>query len=241
MSPYTDPPVSPYDPSYPDYESQKRPLDQVIRDALFAHTLGIKVCLPAKVAQVMSNQVVNIQPTLQVRYIEQSSGTNLPILQNVPVSMPMGQGYSIKLPIAVGDTGYCIFSDRSLDAWLAGNGSVVDPQDARQHDISDAIFVPGLVPFSNQTNDSTTDLVITNGVANIHVEKAGKFKLQNSQNELMNLLVEITTEIQSLSQTLSTDTVNTIYGPTKLNAFATYSNIASQLNDLLSKLETLQG
>lgn len=155
--------------------------------------------------------------------------------------MPMGQGYSIKLPIAVGDTGYLIFSDRSLDAWLAGGGGIVDPQDARHHDLTDAIFVPGLVPFGNQTSDSTDDLVITNSAAILKIKKAGTFQLKNSENELLDLLDQITGQLQQLSQTLSTDTVNTIFGPMKLNAFATYVTIANTLTTLKTKLETLKG
>lgn len=54
----------------------------------------------------------------------------------------------LALPVAVGDTGLLIFSDRSLDVWLA-TGGIVDPGDDRRHALSDAVFVPGLRPFSS--------------------------------------------------------------------------------------------
>lgn len=260
---YLDPPVDPYDPSLPDPEPQTIPMAEIIRRAIDSAGLQLKVCMPCVVKQVLGNQNVNIQPALQARYSFQdaskpNTATTLPVIQNVPVSMPIGNGYSIKLPVAVGDTGYFVCADRSLDVWLAGSGGIVDPQDSRKHDLSDAIFVPGLVPFSKQTTDGTTDLVITNGasvsrfmknggalftdgVMLVKFNQDGTYVFSNGTNELMDLLVQITTQLQSLSNTLSNDTVNTIFGAVKLNSFATYQNIASQLNTLLTKLETLKG
>jgi hypothetical protein len=227
---YLDPPVNPYDPSVQDFEPQTIPLDEIIRRAIKAQTLSLRVCLPCVVTQVNGNQSVNVQPTLQVRYLDQNQGTNMPQVQNVPVSMPMGAGYSIKLPVAVGDTGYLIFADRSLDVWLAGSGAIVDPQDSRQHDISDGIFVPGLVPFANQTTDNTSDLVITNGQAKIKVQKAGTFQIENSQNELLNLLDQLLDTLINETYTL------TMLGP---EPFVASTN--ALLQSIRDKLDTLKG
>jgi hypothetical protein len=144
----------PYDPSQANKQTPTLPMEQVIRLALFAHTLKLKVCLPCSISNIHGNQEVDVQPLLQARYTD-GSPFNLRVIQKVPVVMPQGQLYSVKYPLSVGDTGMCIFSDRSLDVWLAGSGGIVDPADSRQHDISDAIFVPGLVPFSGQTQDDT--------------------------------------------------------------------------------------
>jgi Phage protein Gp138 N-terminal domain len=230
----------PYDTSNQNKQGSTLPLEEIIRRALIAHTLKLKVCLPCKVANIRGNQEVDVQPLLQGRY---SSGDafDLPQILKVPVSMAQGQNYSIKLPIDVGDTGLCIFSDRSLDVWLAGGGGVVDPQDSRQHDISDAIFIPGLVPFSGQTTDATTDLVITNGKAQLKVQRTGKFVFTNMTNELMDLLDQTEQQLYMLANTLSTDTVNTIFGPMQLNAFSTYASIASAVETIKAKLDTLKG
>lgn len=238
---YNDPPVNPYDPQSTDHETQTRPMDVVIRDAIKAHALQLRVCLPARITKIVSNQVVDVQPCLQVRYIDQDAGQNMPQIQQVPVSMPMGSDYSIKLPLAVGDTGYLIFSDRSIDAWLAGDGGIVDPADSRQHDIADPIFVPGLVPFGKQTTDSTSDLVLTNGQAILRLQKGGHFVLRNSSNELIDVLDQITQQVKEITDTLKIDTVNTIFGPEPLLNFQVYADISTQLETLIAKLETLKG
>lgn len=241
MTQYLDPPVNPYDPAVQDFEPQRKPPDEIIRQAIKDIVADAKMCMPCQVIKINGNQNVDVQPLLKFRYIDQDSAQPIPAIHHVAVSMPMGKNYSVKLPIDVGDTGYCIFSDRSLDAWLAGGGEMVDPADSRAHDISDAIFVPGLVPFSQQTTDSTTDLVVTNGKAIFKLQRSGKFLAKNDQNELLDVLSQITDKVQSLSNTLSSDTVNTIFGPMKLNAFATYTSIANQLTTLLNKLNTLKG
>lgn len=237
---YENPVDSPFNPNVLDQDQETLPLDEVIRRAIQAALLRARVMLPAKIVKVHGNQRIDVQPTLKTRYRD-GTVVDLPVIQQVPVNMPVGNGWSIKLPIAVGDAGMLIFSDRSLSAWKASNGATVDPQDSRQHDYADPVFVPGLVPFSQQTQDATTDMVLTNGKAVFRVQKAGTFQAKNQQNELMDLLVQITTQCQSLSNTLSSDTVNTIFGPTKLNAFSTYQNIATQLQQLLDKLTTLKG
>lgn len=230
----------PYDPNSQAKQSGNLPLDEVIRRAILQATLKMRVCMPCSIVKVSGNQKVDIQPLLQARYTD-GTVVNLSVIQNVPVSMPMGKDYSIKLPIAVGDTGYCIFSDRSLDAWLAGSGNIVDPEDSRQHDLSDPIFVPGLVPFANQTTDSTTDMVLTNGKAQAKIQKPGTFVFTNAQNELVDLLSKITEKLHLLSDKLSTDTVNTMLGPEQLNAFAFYAQLATDVETLKGKLDTLKG
>jgi hypothetical protein len=236
---WQDPPLDPYDPTSQDYTPETRPFDQVISDAIEAAFIRKHVWMPAQVINVKGNQKVDLQVLLMGRYTDGQVVTRAPI-QNCMVSMPMGATYSIKVPVAVGDTGIAIFCDRSLDSWSV-NGGIVDPQDSRTHDFSDAVFIPGLYPFAQQTTDATTDLVITNALMKVRIQKAGTILATNGTNELMDLLTRITAQVQSLSQTLSTDTVNTIFGPQKLNAFATYANIAITLEQLLVKLNTLKG
>lgn len=219
---YGAPPVDDYNPAIPDYQAGTPPMDQTIRQAIASAILNLNVHIPGKITQVLGNQKVHVQPLLQSRYTNGKLIT-LPVIQNVPVAMPVGQDWSIKLPIAVGDTGYLLFSDRSLDSWLAGSGGITDPQDSRTHDISDATFVPGLVPFANQTTDSTTDMVLTNGQGILRIQKAGTFKLLNSSNELLDLMSQLADQCSQIENA---------GGPT------TNAAIFAQLK---TKIDTLKG
>jgi hypothetical protein len=240
MTTYNAPIENPYNPNFIDITQDNIPLDEIILRAIQTQLMKARVMLPAQVIAINSVQNVNVQPLLKTRYID-GQIKNLPPIQQVPVSMLMGSDYSIKLPIAVNDIGYVIFCDRSLDNYLAGTGQIVDPQASRAHDYADAVFVPGLVPFAKQLTDKTTDLVVTNGKAIFKFQKAGTFIATNSTNELMDLLVQITNQLEFLAQTLSNDTVNTIYGLSPLNSLATYANIKTTVDGLKARLTTLKG
>lgn len=220
---------NPYDQNTQDLTPETKPLDEILRIAIATALMKMRVHLPGKIVAIKGNQKVDIQPLLQTRY-QNGDVVTLPVIQNVMVGMPMGDGYSIKLPIAVGDTGHILFCDRSLDIWANSSGGVVDPQDSRIHDISDPIFIPGLVPFSQQTTDATTDLVVTNGTAQMKVQKAGTFEFTNGSNELIDL-------IDQLMDTLINDTfTNTMLGPQPFIGFT-----INKLTDIRTKLDTLKG
>jgi len=68
---------------------------------------------------------------------------SIAVLNEVPVLMPQGGGYQMKLPITKGDVVLLVFCDRSLDIWKSKGGEV-DPIDLRQHHLSDAVAIPCL-------------------------------------------------------------------------------------------------
>ena len=70
-----------------------------------------------------------------------------PVVPSVPVHF-MGAGdFRITFPVDVGTIGMLIFSHRSLDKWLSGDGGEVDPEFDHAHVLTDAVFVPGLRTF----------------------------------------------------------------------------------------------
>ena len=251
---YNDVPQNPYDASTQDEEPQTLPFDEIIKLAILAQTMGLRVMMPAKILAKNSTQNVDVQPLFQTRTVS-GEVMDLPAIKHVPVSMQQGKNWSIKVSVDVGDTGYIIFSDRSLDAWLAGDGGITDPADSRQHHIKDAVFVPALVPNSEELTDDTTDLIVTNGEAIFKVQRGGTFQLLNSQHEfidqvdqLANQTKDLANQVDMMAQTLSEDTVNTIFGPMQLNSFETYAtiktsvdNIIEQLSSIISAIETLKG
>jgi hypothetical protein len=231
---------NPYNPDSNDDSFANLPLDEIIRRAIRSELSRARVMMPCKIIKINGPQNVDVQPLFKTRYID-GKLADLPAIQQVPVSMPMGFDYFTKYPLKVGDIGYALFCDRSIDNWVASSGEVVDPNDNRAHSISDAIFVPALVPSSLQSNDKSDDYAFGNGKAVFRIQKAGKFTLSNGSNELLDLLVNITTQLKILSDTLAKDNVNTIFGLSVLNSKATYANIETEVEQLLAKLTTLKG
>jgi hypothetical protein len=118
----------------------------MIRDAM----LELHVGHPAVVVAFDRNGAsVDVQPQLlETLYNDDGQElppTALPVIQRVPVAYPGGAGWRLTFPIAPGDVVHLAFADRSLDAWKSASaGTLVDPAEARHHDLSDAIAIPSL-------------------------------------------------------------------------------------------------
>lgn len=117
---------------------------EIIRRAVQYHIQGLHTSMPASVVSYSAGRA-RVQPLLRRKWAD-GTETALPIVPNVPVSWPQTAAARLKFKLAAGDTGYIICAERSIDEWLL-SGDVVTPQQARTHSLSDAVFVPALVPY----------------------------------------------------------------------------------------------
>lgn len=205
----------PYSAKIQDLEPQTPPQDVVIANAIAAAMMQLNVWRPAQVTAVRTNQKVDIQTQLLARYVGQTNFFIPPQIQNVMVWMPQGLKYKEKYPISVGDTGLALFCDRSLDVWSHGDGGVVNPNDSRAHSYNDAIFIPGLNPFSKQYSDGTDDLVYANGddSAQLRLKQNGNILVGGKDADSPAVLGDVMVEgmdslISSLNNLIDAITIN---------------------------------
>lgn len=73
------------------------------------------------------------------------------IINEVPV-VTMADHYGIRMELALqkGDYVTVFFSSRNVDRWLQ-RGGMIDPDDERDHDLNDAIAMPGIFDFAHVT------------------------------------------------------------------------------------------
>lgn len=166
-------------------------LETVLEEAIRAGMMDLRVSLPVRVEKYdHEKQMVDVKPLIKKEYRLNSEVVSLPIISSVPVNFPSSDGGNcrIVLPIKVGDLGYVVVCDRSIDKWLSGNGQEVNPQDVRIHNFTDAIYVPGLRPFNNALIiDNADDLFIINTDSKIQMSPNGQLLLEN-----FNTTIEIT-------------------------------------------------
>ena len=130
--------------------STRTPTLAAILNAVKAQTFAdLRVSMPARVEKYDdATQLADVQPLLKESYTDEEgerSIARLPVITNVPVVFPGGGGMRITFPVRAGDTVMLVFSDRSIDSWLAQGGEAT-PEDERRHHLSDAIAIPGLHP-----------------------------------------------------------------------------------------------
>lgn len=234
--------------SLPDYSKRTPTFSEAIATALSTAAQELRVAMPARVTRVHGNQLVDVQPAFKAVNYADGSPTSLPQVCRCPVLAPIGQDYAVILPIAVGDTGLIVCADRSLDPWMAGAGAgtEVDPIEGHTHALTDAVFVPGMVPEQRQTSEPlNSDLVIRNGQTQIRLEKDGNVRLVNAAgHELVDLTLQTLDAVNSLTQILAQSQTITMLGPSPTlwaAAQAQLTQLQSQVATIKTSLSTLKG
>lgn len=100
---------------------------------------------------------------------------DLPSLPAVPVAWPRGGGYFMTFPLAAGDSGLLVFSQRPMGSWR-DSGQVSDPGDEGTHGLS-GVFYPGVETVARKLSngDAGTGHAVLGkeGGTQIHITTAG--------------------------------------------------------------------
>lgn len=176
-------------------ENENPSLSYLLASAIRAKLLDLHTCIPGRVETYdASTQKANIQPLLKKQYIDNEEIVNLPVVNDVPVQWPSAAGGKahIHLPLASGDLGILVVCERSIDNYLVGDGSPIYHDDPRHHNLSDAIFIPGVLPFPKALQDtSDINLTIQNDKFRIEIAPDGTISLSGVSEELLTILYDL--------------------------------------------------
>jgi hypothetical protein len=154
---------------------------QQVDDLTRGHIAEVHTAIPGRIESYDATKcLANVKPLLKRRFnVDGADGEivqqddEYPVITAVPVAFPRGGGFCIAWPLTEGDPCLLVFSERSLDAYLDSDGaSVIDPDDARTHDVTDAVCIPGMTTKANPIpNAPTAHIVIgkENGAAQLRV------------------------------------------------------------------------
>lgn len=120
---------------------------QLLKAALAWAARRMRVHLPATVEEYDAAKgavSVRVDVGEYVRTTNGEVGEHEPVVPTVPVEWPGAGGARLTFPLRRGDTGLLLVCDRSLDEWKANASGQVLPRDRRTHQLTDAVFVPGL-------------------------------------------------------------------------------------------------
>jgi hypothetical protein len=234
-------------------------LNDAMLSAVDARLVDMHVCLPGRVKKYdYRAQKADVQPLLKRPYV--NGAKSLPMITSVPVVWPRGSGGGLNFPLQKDDGVLLVFSERSLDKWLASSGGEADPGDSRRFDLSDAIAVPGLNPFlvpsvaedgnsawfkykdtriqidadGNLKILSRKDVKVT-ATGNVSI-KGAKVAMGTSSAELVDLVSQLADQLSQLCAKLMASVVPTFIGPQQLTAVT--SGQIAQLNVAVTQIKT---
>lgn len=139
-------------------------LSGALANMLNAFAEQLFVATPARIVTYdPTRRCVSVQPVGQRGYIDESGDRKteaFPVIDSVPVVFLGGAGYSFTVPLSKGDGVLLLFTNGSIDQWLAKGGDP-DPVDDRSHALSDAIAITGLTSFVDAVAADNVNAVIT--------------------------------------------------------------------------------
>lgn len=123
-------------------------LGEVIRKAIDGAISGLNTCMPAKVLSFDAEErKVDVVPLVK-RPMPNGVMMEQPTILGVPVQYPATNKSMFYFPLEKGDFVLLVFAQRSIESWcFATSNNVIDPEDDRKFDYSDAIAIPGVMPF----------------------------------------------------------------------------------------------
>jgi len=132
--------------------------EQLVEDIPTFTKLGLHTCLPGRVVSFDTDTgKAAIQPEVQSKL--NGEFVSLPQINNVPVMFFRAGGFRITLPVKKDDKILILFTERSIDGWLE-DGQNSGPRATHTHNLSDAIAIPGVYPFSDVPPFDDNDVVV---------------------------------------------------------------------------------
>lgn len=149
--------------------------------------------LPGRVESYDKDRMVaTIQPLIMERDVDEGGATVVrpypPALDVPALTFATNLFAGIKLPIRVGDTVLLLYSSAAVELWKA-RGGLVDPEDDRRMDISDAIgFIPGLRPLSQAPASGPLFEITEDG--HVHIGGSNRLATLDELNDLRAFVVQ---------------------------------------------------
>jgi len=170
---------------------------------------GLRVCMPATIESYdYKTQKASVKISMKELY---NNGKELdyPVVNGVPVVFTSSGGASITLPVNRGDTCLIMFADRDMGAWLRG-GVGGKPDSTRMHNLSDAIAIMGLQPFTKVGGaKNNEDLAINYAGSTINIAKNGEINILTTKSvnvkSIENVNIESKNVIIKATDLLSAD------------------------------------
>jgi len=152
-------------------------LTEAIQSVVDRMVLSIHTCLPGRIEKYdYKTQKAEVKPLVKQDYNDDIP-KSWPVIVNVPVIFPRSANFILHFPLLKDDYVLILFSEKALEKWLS-MGSETESGDIRRFDITDAIAVPGLFPFSvNSLADNNSDVVMQYKSTGMRIKDNGDIEI----------------------------------------------------------------
>ena len=203
-------------------------ITDALRQAIQFQLYDVHTALPCIIVSYdYTKQKAEIQPALKKSYLD---GTTL---SNVPVIFPKAGGASLTFPVVQGDTCLLLFIERSTDLWKSVGGNVA-PNDPRKFDLSDAVAIMGLFPFTeNSLAENNSDVLLTYKSSNIRIKESGDIQIETAGKVAIgNTSTEVLDIVSKILGILTTSVTTAVGNPIFQGTVPTYTTLKASIDAL---------
>ena len=160
-------------------------LTKVLKSATNVQLNQIHTCLPGVIEKYeYTTQKATVKPLIKKVYRD-GQVSSLPIIVEVPVVWPRSSNASLTFPVNNGDYVLLLFAERSIERFLEQGGER-EPGDSRKFDLTDAIAIPGLYPFSEESRaDNNEDVLLIYNDTSVRITQDGNFEVEAAQDQVI--------------------------------------------------------
>lgn len=208
-------------------------MTDAMRQAIQFQLYDVHTALPGQIVSYdHSAQKASIQPCLKKSYLDGTT-QEMPILNNVPVIFPKSGGASLTFPVNGGDNCLLLFIERSTDLWKSVGG-IVAPNDPRKFDLSDAVAIMGLMPFSeNSLSENNEDVLLTYKNSSIRIKASGDVQIDTaSKVAIGNASTEVLDIVSSILGILTTSVTTAPGSPIFQGTVPNYATLKFALDSI---------
>lgn len=208
-------------------------ITDAMRQAVLFQLYDVHTALPGQIISYdHTTQKATIQPCLKKSYLDGTT-QEMPILNNVPVIFPRAGGASLTFPVLPGDTCLLLFIERSTDLWKSVGG-IVAPNDPRKFDLSDAVAIMGIMPFTeNSLSENNEDVLLTYKSSNIRIKASGEIQIETASTVAIgNASAEVLNIISSILGILTTSVTTAPGSPIFQGLGPTYATLKLALDSI---------
>lgn len=156
----------------------------IIKSHISAALARLFTSLPGRVESYdPQTRTVSVTPLIKRIFGDGIAADNQTIT-DVPVVFQSAGGAEITLPVKKGDTVLIVFSMRNIQDWLISEGEENTPKFRRNHNLEDAIAIPGLFTKNTARAANPDNLEILFGDSKIQIKPDNKIVIDSGNIEI---------------------------------------------------------
>ncbi len=174
-------------------------LADVMKGAFASFLADVHTALPGTIlTYVPATKTATVLPSIKMKFADELVSRPMPIITDVQVIFPGSKTAGITFPLLPGDGCLLLFSEASLERWIASTGAAVEPGDPRRFALTDGFCIPGLFPPASPGKIGTgTGMEIMYMGNTIHLTDAGIVTI-NGQTKPFVTWAELNAALQAL-------------------------------------------